>query len=112
MAERLAGKTAIVTGAGRGIGREVALLLASEGANVVVNDYGVAVDGADPSAGPSAEVVAEIKSAGRNAVASADTVATVEGGEGIIQCSLDDPFAAFHWRDRGRRRRDHPDCTG
>ncbi|MCH7488290.1 MAG: SDR family NAD(P)-dependent oxidoreductase [Chloroflexi bacterium] len=89
MADRLAGKTAIVTGAGRGIGRSIALLLASEGANVVVNDYGVAMDGADPSAGPAAEVVEEIKSAGGNAVANADTVATVEGGERLVQTAVD-----------------------
>ena len=89
MAGRLAGKTAIVTGAGRGIGRSVALLLASEGANVVVNDYGVAVDGVEPSAGPAAEVVEEITSAGGKAVANADTVATVEGGEGIVQAAVD-----------------------
>ena len=89
MSERLAGKTAIVTGAGRGIGRGVALLLASEGANVVVNDYGVATDGADPSAGPAAEVVEEIKSVGGSAVANADTVATVEGGERLVQTAVD-----------------------
>lgn len=89
MGERLKGRTAIVTGAGRGIGRRVALLLAAEGANVVVNDYGVAVDGTEPDEGPAPEVVEEIKAAGGNAVANMDTVATVEGGEKMIQTAID-----------------------
>ncbi len=89
MVDRLNGKTAIVTGAGRGIGRGVALLLAQEGANVVVNDYGVGVDGSQPTEGPAAEVVEEIKTAGGNAVANFDTVATVEGGESLIKTALD-----------------------
>ncbi len=89
MASRFDGRTAVVTGAGRGIGREVALLLATEGANVVVNDYGVAMDGNDPGAGPAGEVVAEIAAAGGRAVANLDTVATVEGGESIIQTAVD-----------------------
>ena len=89
MADRLKGKTAIVTGAGRGIGRGVALLLAQEGANVVVNDYGVAVDGSQPTEGPAAEVAEEIKAAGGNAVPNFDTVATVEGGEALIKTALD-----------------------
>ena len=89
MSRRLEGRTAIVTGAGRGIGRGVALLLAEEGANVVVNDFGVNVDGSSPSSGPAAEVVDEIKSKGGKAVANADTVATVAGGEAMIQMALD-----------------------
>ena len=71
MSGRLQGRTAIVTGAGRGIGRGVALLLAEEGANVVVNDYGVNVDGSVPSEGPAAEVAEEIKAKGGHASASA-----------------------------------------
>ncbi|MBI4570938.1 MAG: SDR family NAD(P)-dependent oxidoreductase, partial [Chloroflexi bacterium] len=85
MADRLKGRTAIVTGAGRGIGRGVALLLAQEGANVVVNDFGVAVDGTQPSQGPAKDVADEITAAGGKAVPNFDTVATVEGGEGIIK---------------------------
>jgi len=89
MGERLKGRTAIVTGAGRGIGRGIALLLAAEGANVVVNDYGVNVDGTAPSQGPAAEVVEEIRAKGGSAVANFDTVATMEGGESIIRTALD-----------------------
>jgi NAD(P)-dependent dehydrogenase (short-subunit alcohol dehydrogenase family) len=89
MGERLKGRTAVVTGAGRGIGREVALALAREGANVVVNDYGVNVDGTQPSEGPAKEVAEEIRSLGGNAVPNFDTVATVEGGERMIRQALD-----------------------
>jgi len=89
MADRLKGRTAIVTGAGRGIGRAIALALADEGANVVVNDFGVAVDGTQPSEGPAKDVADEIKAAGGNAVHNFDTVATVEGGERIVKTALD-----------------------
>lgn len=86
---RLDGRTAIVTGGGRGIGRGVALLLAREGASVVVNDYGVNVDGSAPSSGPAAEVAEEIRAAGGKAVPNFDTVATVEGGEALVKAALD-----------------------
>lgn len=89
MGDRLKGRTAVVTGAGRGIGRCVALLLAQEGANVVVNDYGVNLDGTQPSEGPAKEVADEIRAAGGSAVPNFDTVATVEGGERIIRAALD-----------------------
>ncbi|HEX5479741.1 MAG TPA: SDR family NAD(P)-dependent oxidoreductase [Dehalococcoidia bacterium] len=86
---RLEGRTAIVTGAGRGIGRGIAMLLAQEGASVVVNDFGVNVDGSAPSSGPAAEVADEIKAAGGKAVPNFDTVATVEGGEALVKTALD-----------------------
>ena len=86
---RLDGRTAIVTGGGRGIGRGVALLLAREGASVVVNDYGVNVDGSAPSSGPAAEVAEEIRAAGGKAEANFDTVATVEGGEALVKTALE-----------------------
>jgi NAD(P)-dependent dehydrogenase (short-subunit alcohol dehydrogenase family) len=86
---RLEGRVAVVTGAGRGIGRGVAMLLADEGASVVVNDFGVNVDGSAPSSGPAAEVADEIKAKGGKAVPNFDTVATVDGGESLIKTALD-----------------------
>ena len=76
----LDGKVAVVTGGGTGIGRAVSLDLARAGAKVVVNDYGVSVDGRDPSSEPANEVVAAIRSAGGQAVASPESVATMAGG--------------------------------
>ena len=89
MVDTLTGKVAIVTGSGRGIGRGVALQLAAEGAKVVVNDLGGNVDGSGESQSPAAEVVAEIKAAGGDAVACYDSVATMEGGENIVKAALD-----------------------
>jgi len=89
MGDRLKDRVAIVTGSGRGIGRGIALAMAAEGAKVVVNDYGVKVDGTEPASGPADEVVAEIKKAGGIAVANYDTVATVPGGENIIKTAID-----------------------
>jgi len=89
MAKRLAGKVAIVTGAGRGIGRGEALALASEGAKVVVNDLGGGVDGSGASASPAEEVVSEINKLGGEAVASYDSVATQQGGQNIIKTAVD-----------------------
>jgi NAD(P)-dependent dehydrogenase (short-subunit alcohol dehydrogenase family) len=83
----LAGKVAIVTGAGRGIGREIALHMAGEGAAVVVNDLGGAADGTGASRVADA-VVAEIEAAGGRAVASYDSVATVAGGRAIFEAAL------------------------
>ncbi len=84
----LAGRVAVVTGAGRGIGRGVALGLAAEGAKVVVNDYGVAVDGRAPSTGPAFDVVAEIERAGGEAVANTDSVADWDGARAIVDTAL------------------------
>ena len=83
------GKVAIVTGAGGGLGREHAKLLASRGALVVVNDLGGAVDGTGASATPAEQVVAEIEAAGGVAVADAHSVGTSEGGEAIVQAAVD-----------------------
>lgn len=82
MGSRLEGKVAVVTGAGRGIGRQVALLLAEEGASVVVNDTG-------PSHEPADTVAAEIDSMGGRAVASYHDVALMEGGEAVIEAAVD-----------------------
>jgi NAD(P)-dependent dehydrogenase (short-subunit alcohol dehydrogenase family) len=89
MGDRLKNRVAVVTGAGRGIGRGVALALAEEGARVVVNDLGGAVDGTGASSAPADEVAAEIKGRGGEAVANFDTVATAEGGESIIKTAVD-----------------------
>jgi NAD(P)-dependent dehydrogenase (short-subunit alcohol dehydrogenase family) len=84
MGDLLAGRVAVVTGAGRGIGRGVAIALAGAGAKVVVNDYGVSVDGSDPSGGPAGDVVREIERAGGEAVASAESVADYASAGRII----------------------------
>jgi len=89
MPNRLANRNAVVTGAGRGIGRAVAILLAKAGANVVVNDPGVSVDGTGHDNGPAEQVVAEIKAAGGNAVGNYDSVATAEGGENMVKQCVD-----------------------
>ncbi|MFQ5860418.1 MAG: SDR family oxidoreductase [Dehalococcoidia bacterium] len=89
MANVLEEKVAIVTGAGRGIGRGVALLMAQEGARVVVNDIGASLDGTGFDQGPADQVVQEIQAAGGVAVASYDSVATMEGGERIVRTALD-----------------------
>ena len=82
-------QVAVVTGAGRGLGREHALLLASRGAAVVVNDLGTDLEGTGSSSGPADEVVAEITAAGGKAVASTASVTTVDGAESIVQTALD-----------------------
>ena len=84
----LDGKIAIVTGAGRGIGREIALHLASQGASVVVNDLGGEVDGGGTGR-IADEVVSEIEAAGGRAAANYDSVATVEGGQSLYQTAID-----------------------
>lgn len=91
----LEGKTVIVTGAGRGIGREHALLFAQEGANVVVNDLGGAGDGSGAAAGPAEEVAREIRDAGGQAVANGDDVADQEGSARIVATAVE-TFGDLH----------------
>jgi NAD(P)-dependent dehydrogenase (short-subunit alcohol dehydrogenase family) len=80
----LRGKRALVTGAGRGIGRAEALLLAREGASVIVNDTGVGLDGRRPHLGPAEEVVAEIRELGGHAVADGSDISTWEGARRLV----------------------------
>jgi len=91
---RFDGKVVIVTGAGRNLGREYALLFAERGASVVVNDLGVGISDTDgvadlPATPPADDVVAEITAAGGTAVADHHTIATPAGGAAIVQAGLD-----------------------
>jgi NAD(P)-dependent dehydrogenase (short-subunit alcohol dehydrogenase family) len=89
MAElRFDGRVAVITGAGRGLGRAYALLLAARGARVVVNDTGTSRHGEGDDTGPAQEVVAEIRAAGGEAIANADSVASPEGGQAIIDAAV------------------------
>jgi NAD(P)-dependent dehydrogenase (short-subunit alcohol dehydrogenase family) len=83
------GRVAVVTGAGGGLGRSHALLLAARGAAVVVNDLGAAVEGGGRSSEPAETVAEEIRAAGGQAVANADDVCTEAGGEAIVRAALD-----------------------
>ena len=85
----LDGRVAIITGAGRGIGREHALAFAAEGAKVVVNDLGGAPDGSGDDATPAAQVAAEIRNAGGEAIDNADNVADWEGGQRLINSAIE-----------------------
>ena len=89
MGDLLKGRVAVVTGAGKGLGRAEAIGLAVQGAKVVVNDLGAAIDGSGSSRGPADEVVAEIKQAGGEAAACFASVATVEGAETIVKTAVD-----------------------
>ena len=83
------GKVAIITGSGGGLGREHALMMASRGALIVVNDLGGSIDGTGSDKGAAERVVDEIKAAGGEAVADTNSVATVEGGAAIVQTAID-----------------------
>jgi NAD(P)-dependent dehydrogenase (short-subunit alcohol dehydrogenase family) len=82
-------KVIAITGAGRGIGRCIALDSARAGAKVVVADYGVGMDGSEPSSAVADEVVAEIEAAGGEAIAAAIDVGTMAGGEAIVAAAMD-----------------------
>ena len=90
MAGKLEGKTAIITGGGRGIGREVALLYAREGARVIVNDLGVSVDGEGKDNSPATQVVTEIKAAGGEAIANFGDVADMDHAEDLVRTALNE----------------------
>jgi len=85
----LDGKVVVITGAGRGIGREEALLMSQLGAKVVVNDLGAHFDGTGANTGPAQEVVDEIKKNGGEAVANGDTVTDFKGAQRILECAID-----------------------
>ena len=82
-------KVVVVTGAGGGIGRDIALAMAASGARVVVNDIGTSTTGEGTDAGPAQKVVDEIKSAGGQAVASTDSVSEATSASRIVQCAVD-----------------------
>lgn len=85
---RFDGRVAVITGGGRGLGRAHALLLASRGCKVVINDVGAGMSGEGIDAGPAQDVVEAIRAAGGEAVACTDSVATPEGGRAIVQAAL------------------------
>src|SRR5258708_34556112 len=82
-------RVAVITGAGRGLGRAYALLLASRGAKVVVNDPGASLQGEGGDSGPAAQVVREIESAGGEAVACTESGATPDGGKALTPAGRD-----------------------
>ncbi len=86
---RFDNRVAVITGAGRGLGRAYAQLLGARGAKVVVNDLGAAIKGEGLDSGPAEQVAQEIRDAGGEAMANTDTVATQQGGAAIIQAAMD-----------------------
>jgi NAD(P)-dependent dehydrogenase (short-subunit alcohol dehydrogenase family) len=88
-------RVAIITGAGRGLGREHALVFAAEGAKVVVNDLGGGPDGSGSDATPAQQVVDEIRAAGGQAIANSDDVTSAEGADGLIRQAIEE-FGALH----------------
>src|SRR5204863_4997231 len=92
---RFDGRVAVVTGAGRGLGRAYARLLADLGAAVVVNDLGVSTEGAGTDEGPASAVVDEIVGAGGTAVADTSDVSSVAGGEALVETAVE----RFGWID-------------
>ena len=89
MAGMIEGKVVVVTGAGGGIGRDIALALAAEGAKVVVNDIGTSTTGEGSDAGPAQQVAGEIRAAGGEAAANTDSVADAAAANRIVTCALD-----------------------
>ena len=85
----LAGKVAVVTGSGRGIGRAIAIQMAQQGAKVVVNDLGVTLDGRGEDDTPAREVADEIRKTGGEAVPNYDSVAEFKSAAKIVECALD-----------------------
>src|SRR4051794_13987777 len=88
-AETMKDKVAVVTGAGGGIGRDIALLMGRHGAKVVVNDIGAALDGSGGSTGPAEKTASDIRAAGGQAVANTDSVADPAAAERIVKTALD-----------------------
>ena len=95
MSKLCEGRVAVVTGAGRGIGREHALSLAAHGAKVVVNDVGAAIDGSGGDLSPAEQVVQEIKGMGGEAVANGDSVSSWEGAQRLINTAIE-TFGDLH----------------
>src|SRR5437879_4259841 len=85
----LEGRIAIITGSGRGLGREHALLFASEGATVVVNDLGAGADGTGSGTGPAEEVASEIRALGGEAIANTDDISDAEGARRLVSAAVD-----------------------
>src|SRR5580704_5689722 len=88
-------RVAVITGAGRGLGREHALLFAAEGAKVVVNDLGGGPDGSGADAGPADQVAAEIRAAGGEAVANGDDITSAAGAQRLVEQAISE-FGALH----------------